>query len=362
MQPDIATRLTRPAAPESSGNRTRAKHSADAEESPSETRFARLVRAAEQDTEDAQAQTAQTVATPIANATASATAAAKGGRFVPSTTGVGGKPLPGNASTLTLPHALSAQDLPGTAADALGNTSLAKPLNLPGNPHLSGAMPGGLLVGGSGFGAQPMSEFARTAGLAQRLGESPAAAQAGERSLVPIAGESFSSAAPAFPPSATPGTGTSASAGMLAYDVQGQVGRPGWDAALSERLLVMTEKGINRASLRLHPQHLGPVEVSISMARDEVNVSFQAQSGVTREAIEQALPKLREMLSESGLSLADTNVSAQQHQSSQQPPSKQGAESKHEEPMSIAHSGGTQGEHGLPDPVARHQRLLDAYA
>jgi len=82
-----------------------------------------------------------------------------------------------------------------------------------------------------------------------------------------------------------------------------------WGDALNERVLWMAGKSIQKAEIRLNPADLGPIRVEVSVADDAAKVSFSAQNATTREAIESALPRLREMLSENGLSLANTDVS-----------------------------------------------------
>ena len=60
--------------------------------------------------------------------------------------------------------------------------------------------------------------------------------------------------------------------------------------------------------LRLDPPELGRVTVRISMVGDEARVAFTAAQGTAREALEAALPKLREMFEQAGLSLGDAQV------------------------------------------------------
>lgn len=83
----------------------------------------------------------------------------------------------------------------------------------------------------------------------------------------------------------------------------------GWTEALNERVLWMTGKSIQKAEIRLNPADMGPIRVEVSVADDVATVTFNAQHALTREAIELAMPRLREMLSENGMSLADTDVS-----------------------------------------------------
>ncbi len=91
---------------------------------------------------------------------------------------------------------------------------------------------------------------------------------------------------------------------------------PEWQDEFSERIVWMNNKSISAAELKLNPQHLGPVSIRIDMNQDQATIGFTAQHASVREAIEAAIPKLREMLSGQQLNLAEVNVS--QHDFSEQ--------------------------------------------
>ena len=86
-------------------------------------------------------------------------------------------------------------------------------------------------------------------------------------------------------------------------------GRSAWPQAMGKQVLSMINQNIGSAEIRLNPAHLGPIEILIDMTEDQVNVSLTSRHAVVREAMEQALPKLREMLDENGFNLADADVS-----------------------------------------------------
>ena len=86
------------------------------------------------------------------------------------------------------------------------------------------------------------------------------------------------------------------------------VGTNAWADELGTRLTVMAERGQHSASLRLSPEHLGPLEVRIAVRDDQASVWFGAAHADTRAAIEQALPRLRELFASQGLSLTDAGV------------------------------------------------------
>jgi hypothetical protein len=85
-------------------------------------------------------------------------------------------------------------------------------------------------------------------------------------------------------------------------------GQSGWNEALGERVTWMAGNKIQNAELRLNPAELGPLRVQISMDDGNATVTFTAQHPLTRDAIEQALPRLREMLADQGLSLQNASV------------------------------------------------------
>lgn len=91
-----------------------------------------------------------------------------------------------------------------------------------------------------------------------------------------------------------------------------------WGDSLGQRVIWMTENGMGRAEIRLNPAELGPLNVSVTMSNDEAKVAFTVQHGATRELVEAALPRLREMFAAQGLELTDASVSQQSPQDRRQ--------------------------------------------
>jgi hypothetical protein len=80
---------------------------------------------------------------------------------------------------------------------------------------------------------------------------------------------------------------------------------------LANRLQVFARNGGHEATLQLHPADLGRLQVSITTDGDQARVLFVADSAAARDAIEQSMPRLREMLAQSGLQLSHSDVSSQ---------------------------------------------------
>ncbi len=89
-----------------------------------------------------------------------------------------------------------------------------------------------------------------------------------------------------------------------------------WGDELSNRMAWMVSKDIKMVSLRLNPVELGPVEVRIQIKNEKVDVLFNSTHSQVREAIEAAVPRLRDMFSEQLLRLDNVNIS--QHASGDQ--------------------------------------------
>lgn len=86
-------------------------------------------------------------------------------------------------------------------------------------------------------------------------------------------------------------------------------GQPGWDKALSNRVLWLVNQNTQTAQLQINPPQLGPLEVRVSVNQDQASLWFTSQHTVVRDALDAAIPRLREAFAEQGLTLVDVNVS-----------------------------------------------------
>jgi flagellar hook-length control protein FliK len=81
-----------------------------------------------------------------------------------------------------------------------------------------------------------------------------------------------------------------------------------WPHAVAAQVHWFVNNDIQSATLRLSPEHLGPVEVRIDVHDSQVNVNFSAAHADTRAALEQTVPRLREIFASGGLTLGQANV------------------------------------------------------
>lgn len=146
--------------------------------------------------------------------------------------------------------------------------------------------------------------------------------------------------------------------------IQTPVSRPEWGHELGQRVLWMTAgQGSQHAELKLNPPQLGPLEVRVVVRNDEVSVFFNANHAVTREALEQALPRLREMLGANGIPLAEANVSGGRDEGGERAAfGHDGDGSRGRDASGPLPQGGDHEPDGLPRPLAASARgLVDTY-
>lgn len=106
--------------------------------------------------------------------------------------------------------------------------------------------------------------------------------------------------------SSTASTSTTPSTPML----NAQLGSSEWQQALSQQIVMFSRNGQQNAELRLHPQDLGAIQISLSLDKDQAQLSMVSSHSQVRAALEAALPQLRTALAESGINLGQSNVSS----------------------------------------------------
>ena len=83
----------------------------------------------------------------------------------------------------------------------------------------------------------------------------------------------------------------------------------GWNQEITDKIQWMVNQRIQGAEIKLNPAHLGPMEVKVQMQNDQVTVQFTAAHSIVRDALEAAIPRLKEMFENQGVQLADVDVS-----------------------------------------------------
>lgn len=129
-----------------------------------------------------------------------------------------------------------------------------------------------------------------------------------------------------------------------------------FDEAIGARVGWLAEQKIGHAHIRINPENMGEIDVKLQLDGDRVHASFSSAHADVRHALENSLPRLREMLGEQGLQLSHADVGQQST------PQQQG--DKGETGSGLASGNQLEGS-DLPATSSHNLRmrgLLDAYA
>ncbi|WP_394241742.1 flagellar hook-length control protein FliK [Vibrio astriarenae] len=113
----------------------------------------------------------------------------------------------------------------------------------------------------------------------------------------------------------------------------------------NERVQVMLSKNLKNIDIRLDPPELGRMQIRMNMNGDTTTVHFTVANNQARDVVEQAMPRLREMLAQQGLQLGDTSVQQQSAGQQQGRFAQQGNGDGH----SNTHGDGWDGDESTPE-------------
>ncbi len=130
--------------------------------------------------------------------------------------------------------------------------------------------------------------------------------------------------------------------------LESPVGTAGWSGEFAQKVMWIAGDRQQSAELHLNPPELGPLSIRLAIEDDQASAVFHSAHSEVREAIQAALPRLREVLAESGIALGNASVTADS-------PREGSAFERKQQPQSSA-SGSAAGV-GAEDPAAvQHPR------
>jgi flagellar hook-length control protein FliK len=115
------------------------------------------------------------------------------------------------------------------------------------------------------------------------------------------------------------GASAQASAPVSAAVLSAPLGSNEWQQTLSQHVTLFTRQGQQTAELRLHPEDLGQVQISLKIDDNNMaQLQMVSPHSHVRQALEAALPTLRTSLAESGIQLGQSNISSESFAGQQQ--------------------------------------------
>lgn len=216
-----------------------------------------------------------------------------------------------------LPHQQTATTTPATAASTAGSVaSLASTSgkNSPGVDVAALAAGKGKDNGAASKGADVTAFAAAT----QKLAATPVNSAKVEIETTPTP------TAPTM--AAVPSAAThlaAAPSGIVAPLINAPLGSPDWQQSVSQHVTMFTRQGQQTAELRLHPEDLGQIQITLKMDDNQAQLQMVSAHGHVRAALEAALPILRTHLAESGIQLGQSSISSESFAGQQQSSSQQ---------------------------------------
>ncbi len=99
-------------------------------------------------------------------------------------------------------------------------------------------------------------------------------------------------------------------AAAASEELSAHVGTDAWNDQVGQKVIYMVGAEDQTASLTLNPPDLGPLQVVLSVSNGQADVTFSSNQLEVRQALENALPRLQEMMKESGIALGNATVNA----------------------------------------------------
>jgi len=166
-------------------------------------------------------------------------------------------------------------------------------------------------------------------------------------------------AAPATAVSSTPTT-TSLVTAPTVPQLNAQLGSPEWQQQLGQQVMMFNRQGVQSAELRLHPQDLGSIQISMKIEDGQAQMHFVSGHSAVRSAIEAAMPDLKTALADNGISLGQSSVGSDssQWQQAQQQSSQSGSQQGNASSWAAFNADGVNSAaDALPVPASIAQRI-----
>lgn len=187
----------------------------------------------------------------------------------------------------------------------------------------------------------------------------PAPAQPAERALsaLPTQAAAMPQASPTQP------AAVFQAAAPVVVDVPAPLGTRLWQQQVGQQVVWVTRQEQQSAEIRINPPDLGPVELRVTLdaqsGSQQAVLHFASPHAEVREALQNALPQLREAMAEAGIALGNATVGSESFRE----------QSAAAQAGTAANRGGPSGDDALPgadaataSPTRRGNGLVDVFA
>lgn len=86
------------------------------------------------------------------------------------------------------------------------------------------------------------------------------------------------------------------------------INNPQWADQFSDHVVWLGQQSIKSALIKINPEDLGPIEISIKMVKDSASVTINSHSAHVCSIVDQSMSRLRDMMAYQGLDLAEVEI------------------------------------------------------
>ncbi len=143
------------------------------------------------------------------------------------------------------------------------------------------------------------------------------------------------------------------------------LGNSGWADEFSQKIIWMNNQQNQTAELHLNPPDLGPLNVVLKISDNQLTAQFTSPHSAVRDAVENALPKLREILADNNITLGNATVSDQAPRDRNNGglmDQGSGTAAQREAIYNAAKSNELESTTSQSNPARRHNGMLDTFA
>jgi len=92
------------------------------------------------------------------------------------------------------------------------------------------------------------------------------------------------------------------------------INRKDFTNAVKDKVMLMINQKIQQVEIKLDPPELGNMHIRVNLQNEQAIVNFVVQNQQAKEALEQNLTKLKDMLAENGVDVGESNIEQQDQQ------------------------------------------------
>lgn len=135
-----------------------------------------------------------------------------------------------------------------------------------------------------------------------------------------------------------------------------------WAQDFGERVVWLAKNDQQTAQININPPQLGPMHITLNLSGDQASALFVSPHAEVRQAIQDAMPQLREMLAGAGINLGQSNVGAQLPQQNSGTSQQSSDASRFGNDNAILHGDSGHGATALPQPARNGRGMVDLFA